>query len=81
MRNDNQSLSHTKWNCKYHIVFVPKYRRQTIYGKVREDIGKILRQLCELKNVELIEGKLCRDHGMEKKPVIIKRLPGQHILV
>ena len=66
MRNDNQSLSHIEWNCKYHIVFVPKYRRQTIYGKVREDIGKILRQLCELKNVELIEGKLCRDHGMEK---------------
>lgn len=62
MRNDNQSLSHTKWNCKYHIVFTPKYRRQAIYGKVREDIGKILRQLCELKNVELIEGELCRDH-------------------
>ena len=62
MRNDNQSLSHTKWNCKYHIVFAPKYRRQAIYGKVREDIGKILRQLCELKNVELIEGELCRDH-------------------
>ena len=62
MRNDNQSLSHTKWNCKYHIVFAPKYRRQAIYGKVREDIGKILRQLCELKGVELIEGELCRDH-------------------
>ena len=62
MRNDNQSLSHTKWNCKYHIVFAPKYRRQVIYGKVREDIGKILRQLCELKGVELIEGELCRDH-------------------
>ena len=62
MRNDNQRLSHTKWNCKYHIVFAPKYRRQAIYGKVREEIGKILRQLCELKNVELIEGELCRDH-------------------
>ena len=62
MRNDNQSISHTKWNCKYHIVFDPKYRRQVIYGKVREDIGKILRQLCELKGVELIEGELCRDH-------------------
>ena len=57
MKNDNQSLSHTKWNCKYHIVFAPKYRRQAIYGKVREDIGKILRQLCELKNVDLIEGR------------------------
>ena len=53
MKNDNQSLSHTKWNCKYHIVFAPKYRRQAIYGKVREDIGKILRQLCELKKAEL----------------------------
>ena len=62
MKNDNQSLSHTKWNCKYHIVFAPKYRRQAIYGKIREDIGKILRQLCELKNVELIEGELCRGH-------------------
>ena len=65
MKNDNQSLSHTKWNCKYHIVFAPKYRRQAIYGKVREDIGKILRQLCELKNVELIEGKLCRGYRQE----------------
>ena len=62
MKNDNQSLSHTKWNCKYHIVFAPKYRRQAIYGKIGEDIGKILRQLCELKNVELIERELCRDH-------------------
>lgn len=62
MKNDNQSLSHTKWNCKYHIVFAPKYRRQAIYGKAREDIGKILRQLCELKNVEMIEGELCGDH-------------------
>jgi len=59
MRNDNQSLSYTKWNCKHHIVFAPKYRRQVIYGKVRENIGKILRQLCELKNVELIEEELC----------------------
>ena len=49
--NDSQSLSHTKWNCKYHIVFAPKYRRQEIYGKMREDVGKILRQLCEMKKV------------------------------
>ncbi|MEA4928666.1 MAG: transposase, partial [Candidatus Limiplasma sp.] len=47
--NDNQSLSHTKWNCKYHIVFAPKYRRQEVYGKIKGDIGKILRQLCEMK--------------------------------
>ena len=62
MTNDNQSLSHTKCNCKYHIVFAPKYRRQEIYGKIREGIGKTLRQLCEMKKVELIEGELCKDH-------------------
>ena len=60
--NDSQSLSHTKWNCKYHIVFAPKYRRQEIYGKLREDIGKILRQLCEMKKVEIIEAEACPDH-------------------
>ena len=60
--NDSQSLSHTKWNCKYHIVFGPKYRRQEIYGKLREDIGKILRQLCEMKKVEIIEAEACPDH-------------------
>ncbi|SHK16017.1 IS200/IS605 family transposase, partial [Paramaledivibacter caminithermalis] len=52
---DINSLSHTKWNCKYHIVFAPKYRRQIIYGKIKKDIGKILRQLCEYKGVEIIE--------------------------
>ena len=52
MTNDSQSLSHTKWNCKYHIVFAPKYRRLVIYGKIKADIGKILRQLCEAKKVE-----------------------------
>ena len=60
--NDSQSLSHTKWNCKYHIVFAPKYRRQEIYGKLREDIGKILHQLCEMKKVEIIEAEACPDH-------------------
>ena len=60
--NDSQSLSHTKWNCKYHIVFAPKYRRQEIYGKLREDVGKILRQLCEMKKVEIIEAEACPDH-------------------
>ena len=55
MRNDNESLSHTKWNCKYHIVFAPKYRRQVVYGKIKADIGKILRQLCDAKKVEIIE--------------------------
>ena len=53
MTNDSQSLSHTKWNCKYHIVFAPKFRRQIIYGQIKADIGKILRQLCEAKEDEL----------------------------
>lgn len=59
---DNNSLSHTKWNCKYHIVFCPKYRRQVIYGKLRAEIGKILRQLCAYKGVEIIEAEACSDH-------------------
>ena len=52
---DEKSLSHTSWNCKYHIVLVPKYRRKVIYGKLRKDIGKILRMLCDYKHVEIIE--------------------------
>ena len=59
---DNNSLSHTKWNCKYHIVFAPKYRRQAIYGKLRADIGKILRMLCTRKGIEIIEAECCRNH-------------------
>lgn len=59
---DNNSLAHTKWNCKYHIVFAPKYRRKVIYGKIKVDIGKILRKLCEQKGVEIIEANLCPDH-------------------
>ncbi len=59
---DTNSLSHTKWNCKYHIVFCPKYRRQEIYGKIKEDVGKILRKLCEAKGVEIIEAEACPDH-------------------
>ena len=62
MANDSQSLSHTKWNCKYHIVFAPKFRRQIIYGQIKADIGKILRQLCEAKKVEIIEAEACPDH-------------------
>ena len=60
--NDINSLSHSKWRCKYHIVFAPKYRRQGIYGDIRRDIGVILRKLCEQKNVEIIEAELCLDH-------------------
>ena len=59
---DTNSLSHTKWNCKYHIVFCPKFRRQEIYGKIKEDVGKILRKLCEAKGVEIIEAEACPDH-------------------
>lgn len=56
------SLSHTKWNCKYHLVFAPKYRRQAIYGKVKEDIGRMLRKLCEYKEVEILEAEACPEH-------------------
>ena len=60
--NDINSLSHSKWRCKYHIVFAPKYRRQVIYGKIKRDIGVILRQLRENRGVEIIEAELCKDH-------------------
>ena len=59
---DIKSLSHSKWRCKYHIVFAPKYRRQVIYGKIKADEGKILRELSERKGVEIIEAECCRDH-------------------
>ena len=59
---DNNTLAHTKWNCKYHIVFAPKYRRRVIYGKIKVNIGKILRKLYEQKGVEIIEANLCPDH-------------------
>ena len=59
---DNQSLTHTRWNCKYHVVFAPKYRRQVIYGKLKTDVGKILRDLCNRKGIEIVEAELCPDH-------------------
>jgi REP element-mobilizing transposase RayT len=59
---DIGSLEHTSWRCQYHIVFAPKYRRQTIYREIKVDIGKILRQLCQQKGVEIIEAELCPDH-------------------
>ena len=62
MTNDNKSLAHTKWNCKYHIVFAPKYRRKEIYGKLKTDIGKTLRMLCERKGVNIIAAECCPDH-------------------
>lgn len=60
--NDINSLSHTKWNCKYHIVFAPKYRRKVFYKEKRLAAGKILRQLCEWKHVKIIEAEVCPDH-------------------
>ena len=62
MTNDNKSLAHTKWNCKYHIVFAPKYRRKVFFGEKRAEIGKILRQLCEWKGIEIHEAEICPDH-------------------
>ena len=62
MKLDTESLAHTKWNCKYHIVFAPKYRRQIIYGKIKADIGIMLRKLCEYKQIEIIEAEACKDH-------------------
>ncbi|MEK5329980.1 IS200/IS605 family transposase [Lysinibacillus sp. FSL W8-0992] len=59
---DIKSLEHTTWNCKYHIVFVPKYRRQVIYRQIKAEIGRILRQLCERKGVEIVEAAACADH-------------------
>ncbi len=60
--NDIKNLSHSKWRSKYHIVFAPKYRRQAIYGKIKVDVGQILRKLCEQKGVEIIEAQACPDH-------------------
>ena len=62
MPSDTNSLSHTKWNCKYHIVFAPKYRRKIIYGDLKAEIGQILRQLCEWKEISIIEAEMCPDH-------------------
>ncbi len=59
---DENSLAHTKWRCQYHIVFIPKYRRKVLYGKLREDIREILRTLCKYKKVEVVSGSVCRDH-------------------
>ena len=62
MKLDTNSLAHTQWECKYHIVFAPKYRRQNIYGKIKQDIGQMIRKLCEYKGVEIIEAEACKDH-------------------
>ena len=59
---DNQSLSHTKWKCQYHIVFIPKYRKKVLYGQVRQDVREIISTLCKYKGVEIISGAVCSDH-------------------
>ena len=60
--DDFKSLAHVRWECKYHVVFIPKYRRKVIYGKIRALIGPILRDLCEQKGIELLEGHAMSDH-------------------
>ena len=62
IRLDVSGLAHTKWECKSHTVFAPKYRRQIIYGKIKKDIGQMLRKLCEYKGIEIIEAEACKDH-------------------
>ena len=62
MKLDVSSLAHTKWECKYHIVFAPKYRRQIIYGKSNQDIGQMIRKLCQYKGIEIHEAEACKDH-------------------
>ena len=59
---DSESLSHTKWKCQYHIVFIPKYRKKVLYGKLREDVREIIRTLCKYKGIEIISGAVCSDH-------------------
>jgi len=60
--NDTNSLAHTKWNCKYHIVFAPKYRKKILYGEMKAEIGKILRELCDWKQIKIVEAEVCPDH-------------------
>ena len=59
---DSESLSHTKWKCQYHIVFIPKYRKKVLYGQLKEDVRDIIKTLCKYKGVEIISGAVCSDH-------------------
>lgn len=59
---DNQSIQHTRWNCTYHIVFIPKYRRKIMFGETKKDLRDIIKKLCEMKGVQILEGKICVDH-------------------
>lgn len=73
--NEDSMLSHTRWNCSYHIVFSPKYRRKAIYGKLRRDIGRYIRRLCDYKGVEIVEANACSDH----KHMLVKIPPKMSI--
>ena len=59
---DNRSLSHTRWKCQYHIVFIPKYRKRILYGRLREDVKEIISTLCKYRKVDMIAGAVCKDH-------------------
>ena len=59
---DSKSLSHTKWKCQYHIVFIPKYRKKVLFGQIRNDVREIIQALCKYKNIEIISGAVCSDH-------------------
>ena len=59
---DSKSLSHTKWKCQYHIVFIPKYRKKQLYGRLREDVREVITVLCKYKDVEIVDGAVCSDH-------------------
>ena len=59
---DSKSLSHTKWKCQYHIVFIPKYRKKQLYGRLRDDVSDVIKTLCQYKGVEIVEGTVCVDH-------------------
>ena len=59
---DNKSLSHTRWKCQYHIVFIPKYRKKVLYGKIRDDVKIIISTLCKYKDIDIVAGVVCADH-------------------
>lgn len=60
--NNSPSLSHSKWDCKYHIVWIPKYRRKTLYGHIRQHLGKVIRELARQRESQVLEGHVCSDH-------------------
>ena len=59
---DSKSLSHTRWKCQYHIVFIPKYRKKVLYGRLMQDVREIISALCKYKNIEIVSGAVCKDH-------------------